>query len=136
MSNRIVGSASGQTEKNREDVNTEQAQDMSQDNGNIRRYEQMHQTIQSTVDKMYSRIANIIESARDLVSNNPEDGEEIVQYITEYTSNMHNIIEEIVQAYSDFLQSSEQDIMRFKGKVTSLVDRAKRYTKDVQTLIG
>lgn len=99
-------------------------------------FNQIHQTVQSTVEKMYGRIDNIIQSAKGYVEANPEKGDEIVQNITNYTRYMHRIIDTIVEAYSDFLQEENPEIKGFKEKVSQMIARAKSATLKVQSLIA
>lgn len=96
---------------------------------------QIHQTVQSTINKMYERIDSIIEAAKSLVEEQPEKGDEVVQNITNYTRYMHNVIDKIVEQYTNFAQEENGDIPSFKQNVSALVEKAKMATAKIQTLI-
>jgi hypothetical protein len=100
-------------------------------------YNQIHQTIQSTVEKMYKRIDAIIQSAKAYVEENPESGEKTVQHITAYTRYMHRTIDAIVEEYTNFLKNGEEtSINSFKEKLSQYISYAKNATLKVQALIS
>ena len=110
----------------------------------------VHAVVQSNVSKMYSRIDAIIESAKEFVTSNPENGQKIVDHVTSYTKYMHKVIEEIIKSYSELLESivftqenkdddsqesvSEQ-LQVFKAKFAQNIERAKNATNKIQTLL-
>lgn len=96
---------------------------------------QVHQTVQSTINNMYERIDSIIESAKSLVEEQPERGDEIVQNITNYTKYMHNVIDKIVEQYTNFAQAEQYDIASFKSAVAGFVEKAKSATSKILTLL-
>jgi regulator of replication initiation timing len=99
-------------------------------------FNQIHETVQSTVSKMYARIDSIIQSAKEYVEANPEKGEEIVQHVTNYTRYMHRVIDSIVESYSAFLKSEEPNVKEFKENVSQYITRAKNATLKIQSLIA
>jgi hypothetical protein len=66
----------------------------------------VHAVVQANVSKMYSRIDAVIESAKEFVTSNPENGQKIVDHVTSYTKYMHKVIEQIIQSYSTLLDSA------------------------------
>ncbi len=66
----------------------------------------VHQVVQSNVSKMYKKIDDIIQSAKLYVEEKPENGQKIVDHVTSYTKYMHKVIEQIIQSYSELLNST------------------------------
>ncbi len=110
---------------------------MQADNTNNKEFStQIHQTIQSTVEKLYTRVDTMIQLAKDFVQNQPDKGEETVEKIKAYTKYMHIIIDKIVEEYSKFLQEEKYKVNDFKAILLDYVNKAKEATSKVQSLIG
>lgn len=117
-------------------------------------YEQIHSNIQQTVDTMYNKIDGIIQSAKKYVTESPQNADNLVRNVTNYTNYMHKVIDSIVEEYKNFLeacrqnaesgQSQEQNglnctpeqLRSFKENVSSLVGKAKQATQKINSLIA
>ncbi len=98
-------------------------------------YEQVHQVVQSTVEKMYNRIDAIIQSAKAFVEQSPERGDRTVEGVTQYTRFMHRVIDKIVDEYQKLLDTNG-DINSFKQTMFKLLEKAKDATQKIQGLIA
>ena len=97
--------------------------------------EQIHKTLESNIEKMYSRVDSIIESAKSFVSQNPEQGDEVVENITNYTKYMHDVIDKIVDLYKSFTENEQANLQEFKDNVAILITKAKTATAKAQELL-
>jgi ElaB/YqjD/DUF883 family membrane-anchored ribosome-binding protein len=115
----------------------------------------VHNIVQSNVSKMYKKIDDIIQSAKNYVEQAPENGQKIVDHVTSYTKYMHKVIEQIVQSYSELLndtvfsaqgqiaegqslpsnESMTQLLNNFKEKFAQNIERAKNATSKIQSLV-
>ena len=115
----------------------------------------VHNVVQSNVSKMYKKIDDIIQSAKNYVEQAPENGQKIVDHVTSYTKYMHKVIEQIVQSYSELLndavfsaqgqisegqslpsnESMTQLLNNFKEKFAQNIERAKNATSKIQYLV-
>ena len=97
-------------------------------------YTQIHNSIQKTVDKMYSKIDSIIESAISFVESNPEKGEYIVRHVAQYTKEMHQVIDNMIQEYSAFI-SVHNNIAQLKGILSGLIAQASQLTAAIESAL-